>query len=58
MSHKSMTHHSVSAAKIRMEHEIEARNKAETRLRRVRSEMTRAKIKQNRSYRNKAIRKA
>ena len=52
-----MTHQSVLAAKIRMEHEIEARNKAETRLRRVRSEMTRAKIKQNRSYRNKATRK-
>ena len=47
-----------SATKIRLEHETEGRNKVEARLRRVRSEMTRAKIKQNRSYRNKAIRKA
>ena len=46
------------ATKIRLEHETEGRNKVEARLRRVRSEMTRAKIKQNRSYRNKAIRKA
>ena len=46
------------ATKIRLDHETEGRNKVEARLRRVRSEMTRAKIKQNRSYRNKAIRKA
>ena len=48
----------ILATKIRLDHETEGRNKVEARLRRVRSEMTRAKIKQNRSYRNKAIRKA
>jgi len=48
----------IAATKIRLDHEVEGRNKVEARLRRVRSEMTRAKIKQNRSYRTNAIRKA
>lgn len=47
----------IAATKIRLDHEMESRNKVETRLRRVRSEMTRAKIKQNRSFRTKAPRK-
>merc|ERR1712046_128950 len=41
----------IEETKIRLEKETENRNKVETKLRRVRSEMTRAKIQKNRQFR-------